>query len=192
MKQGHVFFIVGVTGSGKGTLRKNLEKKRIKNLEFLKSYVTRDLRPGEVNGDMYHFISQEDFQMGIQKGEFLEYELVHKVAYYGTKKSEVEQGIAAGKILMKEIDTKGLKQLAEKHPKLREQYTSFFLDIPDDILRERFFSRNPEASEIDFQNRLESAIFEREHADEFCDYLIDASQSPESVLEEVLAIIEFS
>ncbi len=93
---------------------------------------------------------------------------------------------------MKEIDTKGLKQLEKKHPKFRKNYTSFFLDVPNDILRERFFERTTGASEDDFQNRLESAIFEREHADEYCDYLIDATQSPEAVLEEVLAIIEFT
>ncbi len=91
MKKGHLYFIVGVTGSGKGTLRKNLEKQKIKNLEFLKSYVTRELRPGEINGDMYHFISKEEFESEIQKNNFLEYEINHKTAYYGTKKSEVDQ-----------------------------------------------------------------------------------------------------
>ena len=87
-------------------MRKNLENLKMKNLEFLKSYVTREMRPGEVNGDMYHFVSHEDFEKGIQKNEFLEYEINHKTAYYGTKKSDVDEGLAAGKILMKEIDTK--------------------------------------------------------------------------------------
>ncbi len=91
--KGHLYFIVGVSGSGKGTLKENIEKENIENLEFLKSYVTRAMRPGEVNGDTYWFISKEDFEKAIEKNNFLEYEINHKVAYYGTKKSEVEQGL---------------------------------------------------------------------------------------------------
>ncbi len=79
---------------------------------------------------------------------------------------------------MKEVDTKGLKQLHEKHPDFKENYTSFFLDVPDEILRDRFFQRNPEGCEEDFQNRMESTIFERQQAQKYCDYTIDATQNP--------------
>ncbi len=103
---GHLYFIVGVSGSGKGTLRNNLKKQHIKNLEFIRSYVTREMRPGEINGDMYHFISKETFEAGISAGDFLEYELVHKVAYYGTKKSDIERGLQQQHTMIKEIDTK--------------------------------------------------------------------------------------
>ncbi len=53
------------------------------------------MRPGEVDGDIYWFITKEEFEHGISQNDFLEYEINHKVAYYGTKKSEVEQGLAA-------------------------------------------------------------------------------------------------
>ena len=43
------------------------------------------MRPGEENGDQYWFIEKSDFEAAIDKNEFLEYELVHKIAYYGTK-----------------------------------------------------------------------------------------------------------
>ena len=81
--------------------------------------------------------------------------------------------------------------MLEKHPQFQKHFTSFFLDVSDEIIKERYFSRNPEGSLEDIKNRLESAEFERVQAQEYCDYIIDASQSPESVLEEVLAIIEF-
>ena len=58
---------MGVSGSGKGTLRTNLKNQNIKNLEFLKSYVTRDMRPGEENGDQYWFIEKSDFETAINK-----------------------------------------------------------------------------------------------------------------------------
>ncbi len=190
MKKWHVYFIMWVSGSGKWTLRNNLKQQAIKNLEFLKSYVTREMRPGEKNGDVYYFISKDEFETAIQNNEFLEYELVHKVAYYGTKKWEIDLGLKQWKILMTEIDTKGLKQVQEKHPNFRKNYTSFFLNVPNEEMERRYLERHPEGSRDDIKNRLESATLEREQAQEYCDYIIDATQSPEEVLQDILAIIK--
>lgn len=189
--QGHLFFIMWVSGSGKGTLRENLMKLHPEYI-FLKSYVTRDTRPWEKSWEQYYFVDEVSFLKDVEKWEFLEYEWVHKAWYYGTKIQEVNEWIDAGQTLFKEVDTKWLKQIHEKHPDFRSKYTSIFLDVPDDILRKRFFERNPTWCEADFQNRLESSIFERKQAEEYCDYIIDATQSPESVLEDVLAIIEYT
>jgi len=148
------------------------------------------MRPGEVDGDAYYFISVEKFQEAIKNWEFLEYEINHKTAYYGTKKTEIDTGLKDGKILMTEIDTKGLKQVMEKHPNFRDSYTSFFLDVPNQEMTHRYLERHPEGSKDDIVNRLESASFEREQAQKYCDYIIDATQSPEKVLEDVLQIIK--
>jgi len=190
--QGHLFFIMWVSGSGKGTIRKKIEKLNIENLEFIKSYVTRDMRPWEVNGDIYHFISKEEFEESIQENDFLEYEINHKVAYYGTKKSEVEKWLSSWKIMMKEVDTKGLKQLDEKHPDFRTHYSSFFLDISNEEMRRRFYERNPNWKAEDIENRIESTSFERKQAKEYCDIIIDASQAPEVVLSNVLQFMKIS
>lgn len=178
-----------VSGSWKGTLRDNLKKQNIDNLLFLKSYVTRDMRPWEINGDQYWFISKEDFEKGIEANNFLEYEINHKVAYYGTKKSDVDTGLQEWKTMLKEIDTKWLKQLRENHPSFKEHYTSFFLDVSNEEMTRRYLERHPEGCVNDIANRLESASFERTQAQEYCDYIIDASQSPEQVLSEVLDIM---
>ncbi|MCD5375400.1 guanylate kinase [Candidatus Gracilibacteria bacterium] len=188
--QGHLYFIMGVSGSGKGTIRRNIEGVNVPNLEFLKSYVTREMRPGEINGDIYHFISKEDFEQGIHENDFLEFEINHKVAYYGTKKSEVEHGLSQGKIMMKEIDTKGLKQLNEKHPDFSPHYSSFFLDISNEEMRRRFYERNPDGKPEDIENRIESTNFEREQAQKYCDIIIDATQTPDKVLGEVLKFMK--
>ncbi|MDQ7023175.1 MAG: hypothetical protein Q9M97_06665 [Candidatus Gracilibacteria bacterium] len=90
MKKGKLYLILGTSGAGKGTLRKNLEKAELDNLEFIKSNVTRKMREGEVNGDIYNFISEESFKKMIENNEFLEYEYVHNHAYYGTKLVDVE------------------------------------------------------------------------------------------------------
>lgn len=148
------------------------------------------MRPWEVNGDVYWFISKEEFEKSIENDEFLEYEINHKVAYYGTKKSDIDIGLDEWKIMFTEIDTKWLKQIAEKHPNYRKNYTSFFLDVPNAEMERRFFERNPDGNIEDIKNRLESTIFEREQAQQYCDYIIDATQSPEEVLQEVLEIMK--
>lgn len=181
---------MGVSGSGKGTLRDNLQKTDLQsNIEFALSYVTRKMRPGEISGDKYHFVSEESFLKDVENWDFLEYEWVHKAGYYGTKKKDVENGIAAGKIVFKEVDTKGLIQVWEKHPQFRKNYTSFFLDVANEEMIRRYLERHPDGDKNDIQNRLESANHEREDAKKYCDYIIDAAQSPEKVLQEVLEII---
>lgn len=181
---------MGVSGWGKGTLRKNLEKQNIQNIEFLKSYVSREMRPGEKNGDTYWFITKQDFETAIENNEFLEYEINHKVAYYGTKKSDVDIWLETGKTMFKEIDTKGLKQLSENHPEFRKNYTSFFLDVPNEEMERRFYERHPDGDPADIANRIESTNHEREQAHKYCDYIIDATQDPEVILEKVLEVIK--
>ncbi len=147
------------------------------------------MRPGEKNGENYWFISKNEFETAIQKNEFLEYEINHKTAYYGTKLADVEIWLKAGHTLMKEIDTKWLEQIIQKHPELRKYFTSFFLDIPNTEISRRYFERHPDGCDTDKNNRIESAVFEREQAKKYCDYIIDATQTPEQILQEVLKII---
>ena len=66
----------GVSGAGKDTIKKELLK-RISNAVTLPSFTSRDMRPGEVEGDHYHFISKEEFEGKIRKGDFYEYDLHH-------------------------------------------------------------------------------------------------------------------
>ena len=189
MQKGHLFFIMGVSGSGKGTLRENLTNAEWANLEFVLSYVTRDMRPWEVSWDKYHFISEESFLSGAKKWDFLEYEWVHKAGYYGTKRDEILDWISDGKILLKEIETKWLKQIIHSHPEFRKNFTSLFLDVQNEEMVRRYLERHPDGNKSDIHNRLESSNHEREDAKKYCDYIIDASQSPEKVLSDVLQIM---
>jgi guanylate kinase len=102
----------------------------------------------------------------------------------------VDAGLESGKTLFKEVDTKGLKQVSENHPNFRPEYTSFFLDVPNAEMERRYLERHPDGHSSDISNRLESATLEREQAQVYCDHIIDATQSPEQVLEEVLNIMK--
>ena len=91
----------GVSGAGKDTIKKELIK-RMPNIVTLPSFTSRDMRLGEVEGDHYHFISKEEFEEKIRKGDFYEYDL-HHGNYYGTSRELMSNKIKEGKIIVKDI-----------------------------------------------------------------------------------------
>ena len=70
MKNGKLFVISGASGVGKGTVLKAVMEKR-NDLFFSVSATTRPPRPGEVDGVHYYFITKEQFEDMIARGEFL-------------------------------------------------------------------------------------------------------------------------
>ena len=65
-KKGHIFFISGPSGVGKGTVI-DLLRTRHPEFVFPPSCTTRDPRPGEVEGETYYFISKEEFEAKLQR-----------------------------------------------------------------------------------------------------------------------------
>lgn len=192
MKTGHIYFIMGIAGSGKGTLIANLRKVEGKNLYFPLSYTTREKRPGEEHGKWtYYFISRWEFLEAVNNAEFLEYAFVHQLDYYGTKLQDVyDHGIKEWKIVIKELEVHGLKKLRSERPKFDTHYSTIFLNIPKEKLKDRIEQRGVFMSDEEYQNRVNSSIFEEEELKELCDYIIDATLSPQQVVEEFLKIIE--
>ncbi len=190
-KKGHLYLIMWTAGAGKGTLRKWLEALPDLWIEFAKSYVSRPMREGEIDGDIYHFISEEDFKEMIDAWDFLEYEVVHKTAYYGTKLSDVvDDWIEMWKKVMKEIDIEWLKNILSNNSQLRKSLTSIFLSLSPGKMSERIAARWATMTEEEYKNREESLIKEVWEAEEYCDYIIDTStKTPEEVLAEALKII---
>jgi len=190
LNKGHLYIVMGTSGAGKGTLRKNLEKAEISDLEFIKSYVTRKMREGEVDWDVYNFISEEEFRKKIENNEFLEYEYVHNHAYYGTILSDVKDWIENGKKIMKEMDMQGLKNILKNNPHLKEDITTIFLNLSQEKFAERIASRWAVMSEKEFESRKESLKKEIVDAEKYCDYIIDTSEkTPDEVFEDVMKIL---
>lgn len=149
------------------------------------------MREYEKNGVDAWFLSKEDFFAQVQAGEFLEYAIVHETDYYGTKYADVlDNGIYQGKTIIKELDINGLEELKRNRPELDEHYTTVFLNIPETVLRERIEKRGAFMSDEELERRLNSAIVEEEKAGHLCDYIIDATLSPEAVLETFLHILK--
>jgi guanylate kinase len=141
---GKLFIFTSPMGSGKGTLMRHAIEK-YPELVIPYSYTTRTPRfEGDGKGH-YRFISKEEFQQKIDAGEFLEW-AEFSGNYYGTLKAEVEDELAAGKVLLKEIEAQGARQVKKIIPK--DQLTVLFIDAGSwEELTRRALARAPMSEE---------------------------------------------
>ncbi len=106
--------ISGPSGSGKGTLCSML-RQALPDLAYSVSVTTRHPRPGEQNGVDYFFISDDEFQRMIDRGEFLEWAEVYGHRY-GTACSAVDSQLQAGRDVLLEIDVQGGQNVKRLFP----------------------------------------------------------------------------
>ncbi|HUA83922.1 MAG TPA: guanylate kinase [Bryobacteraceae bacterium] len=149
-----VFIISAPSGSGKSTLTRELLR-RVPCLRFSVSYTTRTPRGQERNGQEYFFISRQEFEERIGKGEFLEYADVFG-NYYGTHVSELDRAAAEGVDLVLDIDVQGARQLKEKIP---DAITIFILAPSRQVLEERLRTRSQDSDAV-IARRLRDAAEE--------------------------------
>ncbi|MBY0529375.1 MAG: guanylate kinase [Rhabdochlamydiaceae bacterium] len=156
MPQGLVFVLSAPAGTGKTTLVRML----IRDFDCIAESVsctTRPIRPGEISGVDYHFLTQPEFQQKIQLGDFLEHAQVFDYEY-GTSRTFVEQQQKAGKHVFLIIDTQGAMQLRKKN--FPAVYV--FLSPPSlDELKMRLDKRKTESQEV-IEKRLSWAEKELE------------------------------
>jgi len=160
-----LFFIVSApAGTGKTTLV-NMLTKEFDCVVRSVSYTTRSPRGEEVDGIDYFFISKEEFERKIKKGDFLEYANVFG-SYYGTSKEFVEKKIQENKHVVLVIDTQGAAKLREKGMGIH-----IFISPPDiETLKRRLINRNSD-SKSDISTRLSFSEEEMKQA-QFYDYEI--------------------
>ena len=113
-KNGNLIVISGTTCAGKGTVINTLLE-RNPDLALSISYTSRPIREGETNGKEYYFISKDEFEEKIKKGDFLEYAKSHREDYYGTPKKEVQEMLDKGKDVVLEINVDGTKYIKETY-----------------------------------------------------------------------------
>lgn len=106
--------VSGPSGVGKSTICKEVMK-RLTNAYLSVSVTTRSRAASEVDGREYWFISREEFERLREKGLLLEYAEVFE-NFYGTRKEKVDQALAAGKVVILEIDVQGGRQVKRIYP----------------------------------------------------------------------------
>ncbi|MCV3548156.1 guanylate kinase [Campylobacter sp. CNRCH_2013_0671h] len=182
---GQILIISGPSGAGKSTLLQRLFKEK-DNIYFSISSTTRVPRENEKNGVDYFFISEEEFKQGIEKGDFLEWALVHK-NYYGTSLIPVKKALQEGKSVVFDIDVQGFCIAKEKMP---EYITSVFITTKNKKeLEKRLLKRNTDKIE-DISKRLENASDEMAYLDRY-DFLI-INDDLEKSYRELEAVFEAS
>ena len=124
MATGKLILVIGPTGSGKSTLMKHAIA-RFPELVLPYSYTTRPRRSEHIENDHYKFIEKTEFERMISEGAFLEW-AEYGGNYYGTLKEEVLADIAAGKVLLKEMEVQGARQVRDILP--ADQLATVFID----------------------------------------------------------------
>jgi len=138
MKSGKFILIIGAMGSGKSSLMKRVISLH-PELIVPYSYTTRARRADHIENDHYKFLSVEEFKSKIDTGDFLEW-AEFGGNFYGTLKSEVMDYLGAGKILLKEMEVQGVRQVRDILPK-NELITVFIHAGPWKALKRRALAR---------------------------------------------------
>lgn len=186
-KRGLLVVISGPSGVGKSTVVRRLFK-IYPELKMSISSTTRPPRPGEVHGQHYFFITQEEFDLRVKKNQFLEWAKVHG-CYYGTPKPFIEGELMKGEVVVLEVDVQGaaaIKRIVEEG-KMRAAAVFVFLIPPSvDILAFRLKKRKTEDEEL-VNYRLRAAIAELQVMEKY-DYIV-VNDKVESAADKIKAII---
>lgn len=156
-----MIIISGPSGAGKGTLIERILG-RMPHVCVAVSATTRGMRPGEADGEDYHFLSREEFDRRVEAGEFLEH-VTYAGNRYGTLRSEVDRQLAAGRSVVLEIELRGARAVRERLP----EAVSVFIEPPslEELVR-RLRSRNTE-DDADIAARLAESRIELQAMAEF-------------------------
>ena len=180
MKKGKLFVISGASGVGKSTVLKRVMEQR-KDLTFSVSATTRAPRPGEVDGESYYFVTRQQFEDMIARGEFLEYD-AHMDNYYGTPAAQAEEKMKMGSVIL-DIEPNGAFNVRKAKP----DAVLIFIAPPSlEELHRRLAGRGDTSAE-QMKLRQERSVWEMEQSKKY-DYVVINDQV-ETCAEEILKII---
>jgi guanylate kinase len=159
-----VVVLSGPSGSGKTTIVERLIRVSPVKLVKCVSATTRPVRPGEVDGESYYFLSPDDFNARRNAGDFLETAEVFGAGYwYGTLKSELDRARKENGWAFLEIDVQGALRVMQEYP----DAVSIFLEPPSiEVCERRLRSRGTDSEET-IQRRLRKVQDELQLADRY-------------------------
>ena len=161
-----ILVLSGPSGAGKSTII-DAASSEIGDYYFSVSTTTREPREGEIDGVDYYFVTKDEFEEGIKRGDFLEYAKVHD-NYYGTSLKAVKEALDEGKLVIFDIDVQGHRLVREA---LGEKVVSAFITPPSlKELENRLKSRSTDNIDI-INKRLQNAKEEIKAINEY-DFVI--------------------
>ena len=173
MNKGSLFVITGPSGTGKGTVLKEVIKS-LDRLYFSVSATTRKPREGEVDGVHYHFLTKDRFEELVAADRFLEY-AQYAENYYGTPLDPVLDQLEQGNDVLLEIEVQGALQVKQRMP----QAVLVFIAPPSfEELEDRLRGRGTESEEV-ILRRLAIARQECANMDQFR-YIVVNDEVPDA------------
>ena len=180
-RQGSLFIIAAPSGGGKTSLV-NALLRHDPRLVLSISHTTRAARPGEIDGQHYHFVCETEYEQMVNDRDFMEHARVFD-HYYGTNRNSVALQLEQGRDVILEIDWQGARQVRAVFPEC-----CFIFIIPPSLedLRKRLTGRRQDSARV-IQRRMRDAQAEISHWAEF-DYLV-VNDNFDAALEELRTII---
>ena len=165
-RRGLMFILSSPSGAGKTTISHMLLQGD-PEISLSVSATTRPIRPGEVDGTDYHFVSQAEFDRMVEADELYEWARVFDYCY-GTPKAQIRAGLKEGRDFLFDIDWQGTQQLFQKDQ--QDVVRVFILPPSIDELNRRLIGRAQDSSEV-IESRMDRARAEISHWDGY-DYVV--------------------
>lgn len=179
--RGKLFVIAAPSGGGKTSLINGLLKLDSR-LSLSVSHTTRQPRPGETDGQHYHFVSEKKFGQMARNGEFLEHARVFD-HFYGTSRRSISAQLEHGFDIILDIDWQGARQVRSAFP---DSCLIFVIPPSLEALQQRLTKRGQDSADV-IQRRMRDARAEISHWAEF-DQLV-VNDDFDATLEELFTII---
>jgi len=177
--------ISGPSGVGKDTIIDTLrERKTGSNYHFVVTCTTRAQRPGEIDGESYHFVSRERFSEMRDAGGLLEANQVHE-HWYGTPRDQVGEALAAGRDIILKIDVQGAQAVKEGVP---DALLIFIVPPSLEALFQRLRSRATESAD-ELELRQRNAAIELARQGDYDHVVVNETGQVDRTAAEIEALI---
>jgi guanylate kinase len=181
-RRGFLLVLSSPSGAGKTTIARLLAE-RDRCLLLSVSVTTRPPRAGEVDGRDYFFIERRRFDEMVAQGELLEHAIVFDNCY-GTPRRPIEEGLAAGRDVVGDLDWQGMQQLSQS---VRQDLVSVFVLPPSRAELEIRLRARAQDTTAAVVARMAKAAGEMSHWSEY-DYVI-VNRAIEDSVAQVQAIV---
>jgi guanylate kinase len=183
-RQPLLIVISGPSGVGKDTVIQRMQERRLP-FHFVVTATTRPARSGEVHGQDYFFISNDEFAEMIEKNELLEYAIVYN-DYKGIPKQQVRDALASGRDVIMRLDVQGAAKIRSLAP---EAVLIFITTASEDEMVARLRARKTETPE-GLKLRIATARKELQRMREFDYYVVNRDMALDDTVDHIIAVIE--
>jgi guanylate kinase len=179
-----LIILSGPSGVGKDTVLQRMQERNLP-FHFVVTATTRPIRPNEVHGKDYFFVSHDEFARMIESDELLEYAIVYN-DYKGIPKQQVREAMASGMDVIMRIDVQGAASIRKLAP---EALLVFLTTESEDELVNRLKERKTETPE-GINLRIATARQELKRIDEFDYVVINSDYQLDETVDTLSAIIQ--